>query len=78
MRPFFESKPEFRQDIGQLAMALAVKGVLEHLRYELLGRNSFSEQQSAPTQFLCGEHSGDWAGAAFPEGVRGGPGLYAC
>ena len=48
LRPFFESKPEFRKDIGQLAMALAVKGVLEDLRYELLGRNSFSEQQPHP------------------------------
>ena len=48
MRPYLESKPEFRQDIGQLAMALAIKGVFEHLRYELLGRNSFSEQQPHP------------------------------
>ena len=48
LRPYPESKPEFRQDIGQLAMALAVKGTLEHLRYELLGRNSFSEQQPHP------------------------------
>ncbi len=48
MRPYLESKPEFRQDIGHLATGLAVKGVLEHLRYELLGRNSFSEQQPHP------------------------------
>ena len=48
MRPYLESKPELRQDIGQLAKALAIKGVLEHLRYELLGRNSFSEQQPYP------------------------------
>lgn len=48
MRPYLESKPELRQDIGQLAKLLAVKGVLEHLRYELLGRNSFSEQQPHP------------------------------
>ena len=44
LRPYLESKPELRQ----LANALAVKGVLEHLRYELLGRNSFSEQQPHP------------------------------
>ncbi len=48
LTPYFESKQELCQDIGQLAMALAVKGVLEHLRYELLGRNSFSEQQPHP------------------------------
>ena len=36
MRPYLESKPELRQDIGQLAKALAIKGGLEHLRYELL------------------------------------------
>ena len=48
MRPYLESKPELRQDIGQLAKALAIKGALEHLRYELLGRNSFSEQQPHP------------------------------
>ena len=48
MRPYLESKPGFRRDIDQLAMALTVKGALEHLRYELLGRNSFSEQQPHP------------------------------
>ena len=48
LRPYLEGKPEFRRDIGQLALVLAVKGVLEHLRYELLGRNSFSEQQPHP------------------------------
>ena len=48
MRLYVESKPGFRQDIGQLAIALAVKGGLEHLRYELLGRNSSSEQQPHP------------------------------
>ncbi|MDE2902432.1 MAG: HNH endonuclease [Chloroflexota bacterium] len=48
IRPYLQSKPEFRQDIGQLSMVLAVKGVLEHLRFALLGRNSFSEQQPHP------------------------------
>ena len=48
IRPYLASKPGFRRDIGQLALALAVKGVLEHLRYELIGRNSFSEQQPHP------------------------------
>ena len=48
VRPYRESKPEFRQEMGQLGVALAVKEVLEHLRYELLGRNSFSEQQPHP------------------------------
>ena len=48
LRLYFESKPKLRQDIGQLAMALAVKGVLEHLRFEILGRNSFNEQRPHP------------------------------
>lgn len=48
MRPYIESKPKLSQDIGQLAKALAIKGSLEHLRYELLGRNSFSEQHPRP------------------------------
>ena len=48
VRPYLESKSELRQDIGQLAWALAIKGSLEHLRYELLGRNSFSEQRPHP------------------------------
>ena len=48
IRPYLQSKPEFRQDIGQLSMVLVVKGVLEYLRYALLGRNSFSEQQPHP------------------------------
>ena len=46
--PYLESKPELRGDIGHLARALAIKGVLEHLRYELLGRNSFSEERPHP------------------------------
>ena len=32
MRPYLESKPDLHQDIGHLAKALAIKGVLEHLR----------------------------------------------
>ena len=47
-RPYLESKPQLHQDIGHLVKALAIKGVLEHLRYELLGRNSFGEQQPHP------------------------------
>ena len=47
-RPYLESNPDLREDIGHLARALAFKGALEHLWYELLGRNSFSEQQPHP------------------------------
>ena len=47
-RPYLESKPELHQDIRRLAQALAMKQILEHLRYELLGRNSFSEQEPHP------------------------------
>ena len=53
MRPYLESKPELRQDIGQLAKALAIKGGLEHLRYELLGRNSLSERQPHPHSYCA-------------------------
>ena len=53
MRPYLESKPELRQDIGRLAKALAIKGGLEHLRYELLGRNSLSEQQPHPHSYCA-------------------------
>ena len=47
-RPYFESKPELHQDIRWLAQVLAKKQVLEHLRHELLGRNSFGEQEPHP------------------------------
>ena len=39
-------------------------------------QEQFQRTTSASPQFLCGEHSGDWAGAALPERVRGGSGLY--
>ena len=47
-RPYFEIKPELYEDIRRLAKVLTVKQVLEHLRYELLGRNSYSEQEPRP------------------------------
>ena len=47
-RPYLESKPELYQDIRWLAQVLAKKQVLEHLRHELLGRNSFVEQEPHP------------------------------
>ena len=47
-RPYLKSKPELGQVIGHLAEGLAIKGALEHLRYEFLGRNSFSERQPHP------------------------------
>ena len=47
-RPYIETKPDFYNDIRSLAKALVVKQVLEFLRYELLGRNSFSEQKPYP------------------------------
>ena len=36
-----------------MAKALVIKGVMEHLRYELLGRNSFSEQQPHPHSYCA-------------------------
>ena len=48
MSPYVESKPELHQDIRWLVQVLAKKQVLEHLRHELLGRNSFGEQEPHP------------------------------
>ena len=47
-RPYLYSKPELHQDIRCLTQMLAKKQVLEHLRHELLGRNSFGEQEPHP------------------------------
>ena len=47
-RPYLESKPELHQDINQLAQLVMKKQILEHLRYELLGRNTFNEQIPHP------------------------------
>ena len=46
--PYLESKPDLRRDIGQLVQVLAMKEILEHLRLELLGRNSFVEHNPHP------------------------------
>ena len=46
--PYVESKPKLHQDIWPLTQLLPKKQVLEHLRYELLGRNSFCEQEPHP------------------------------
>ena len=47
-RPYQESKPDLIRDIRWLAQVLAMKRVMEHLRYEFYGRNSFSEQKPHP------------------------------
>ncbi len=47
-RQYLESKPGLHQDIRLLARMLPMKQVLEHLRYELFGRNSSSEQTPHP------------------------------
>ena len=52
-KPYLETKPKLLQDIGHMAKALVIKGVMEHLRYELLGRNSFSEQQPHPHSYCA-------------------------
>ena len=46
--PYVESKPKLHQDTWHLTQLLPKKQVLEHLRYELLGRNSFCEQEPHP------------------------------
>ena len=48
MRPYLETKPELHQGVGFLARLLAKKHIFELLRYELLGRNSSSEQRPHP------------------------------
>ena len=48
LRPFLGSKPNLYQVITRLARALTMKQVLEHLRFELLGRNTFGEQEPHP------------------------------
>ena len=45
---YCEGKPELYQDIRRLARMGATKHVLEHLRHEVLGRNSSSEQEPHP------------------------------
>ena len=42
------SEPELHEEIRYLGMMLVKKEVMEHLRYELLGRNSFIDQQPHP------------------------------
>ena len=48
LRPYIEMKPELIRDIKSLALALTFKQVFERLRFELLGRNSFVEQEPRP------------------------------
>ena len=74
MRPYLESKPKLRQDIGQLAKALAIKGGLEHLRYELLGRNSFSEQRPHPHSSCAASIVEMGQVQPFPRGFEEGQG----
>ncbi len=51
IRPYLESKPELFQGIKSLARILAKRQALEHLRYELLGRNNAREQQPHPHEY---------------------------
>ena len=50
-RLFLKSKPTLYQVIIRLARALTMKRAMEHLRFELLGRNSFGEQEPHPHTF---------------------------
>ena len=45
---YVESKPKLYQDIAYLAEFLVAKQIMEYLRYELFGRNSFREQEPHP------------------------------
>ena len=73
-RPYVESGPELHQDIGNLAQVLAMKEVLEHLRFELFGRNSFVDHRPHPHSGR-GRHTGNRTSEALPERVRGGHGV---
>ena len=46
---YCEGKPELCQDVRRLGRMVATKHVLEHLRHELLGRNSFQRIETAPS-----------------------------
>ena len=48
MRPYLENKPGIHEDIRFLAQMLAKKHIFELLRYELLVRNSSTEQRPHP------------------------------
>lgn len=48
VRPYLESKPVLFRDIRHLAQLLVEKRILEHLRFEFLGRNSFQEREPHP------------------------------
>ena len=67
-RPYLESKPELHCNVRQLAQVLAKEHVLEYLRHEFLGRNSFHRTRATSPQFLRNQHSGNRTSAAFPGG----------
>ena len=48
VRPHVESKPDLVCGIRRLVSITASKHVMEHLRHELLGRNTFSEREPHP------------------------------
>ena len=48
LRPFSQTNQNLYRVIYRLARALTMKRALEHLRFELLGRNSFGEQEPHP------------------------------
>ena len=70
-RPHLESKLEFDQDIRRLAQILAKKQILEHLRYELLGRNSFSEREPHPHSHCAASIVETGRVQALSERIRG-------
>ena len=53
MTSYCEGKPEFCQDVRRLVRLGATKHVLEHLRLELLGRNSSSEREPHPHSYCA-------------------------
>ena len=48
IRPHLENKSELHEDVRFLARMLAKKHIFEHLRFELLGRNSSTEERPHP------------------------------
>ena len=47
-KPYLDTRPGLYKDIRALARMVARKHTLEHLRYEFLGRNSYTEQRPHP------------------------------
>ena len=74
MRPYLENKPGLHEDIRFMARMLAKKHIFEHLRYELLGRNSSTEQWPHPHGDCAASIRGTGRAEPFPNDFEEGKG----